>query len=284
MTTQIRFRTADSKAAWARKLNSVMSVLSPVPRQLNEVPQTLLEWQRVLNAASVALTAGGYTVARQKFRLGVPKQNWVRKLNLMAAAVYNTLGVVAILSASPTSITANGSSTSTITATVKRLDGTLVGSGVTVSWTKTVGTLSAATSTTNGSGVATITLTSATLTGTSSVTATAHGVGLSTPVVFAPGVGHVTTNVANPTSIVGNGTSTSTLTATVKDANLNLVGAGTVVNWTTDLGTLTGATSVTNASGIATNILTSAASTGTATVAATGPAGAAVNATVTLTA
>lgn len=91
----------------------------------------------------------------------------------------------------------------------------------------------------------------------------------------------VTALVAAPTSIAGNNTATSTLTATVRDGNGALVGAGVTVNWTTTAGTLTGTTSVTNGSGVATQTIKSAAA-GSATVKAAALGGSST-ATVTFT-
>src|SRR5690606_39092475 len=63
-----------------------------------------------------------------------------------------------------------------------------------------------------------------------------------------PGSAKVDTLIASPASILANGADTSTLTATVSDANGNPVGAGVEVAWS---GGVTG-TSTTNASSEAT--------------------------------
>jgi len=166
--------------------------------------------------------------------------------------------------ANPTSIVANGSSTSALTATVKDASGNPV-PGATVTWTTSAGSITAA-STTDASGVATATLTSSTTAGTATVTAKAGTAQGTASVTFTVGPAASVSVSANPTSIPANGSSTSALTATVRDAYGNLV-PGTVVTWTTSAGTVV-ASSTTNASGVATSTLTSSTTAGTATVTA----------------
>jgi len=74
------------------------------------------------------------------------------------------------LTANPGSILANGSSTSTITATVNDMCGTPVTDGTVVTWSTTIGTINPSSTTTGG--IATTTLTSSTTPGTATVTAT----------------------------------------------------------------------------------------------------------------
>jgi len=79
------------------------------------------------------------------------------------------------------------------------------------------------------------------------------------------------TVAASPTTIPAAGGTTSTITATVKDANGNNVSDGTSVTITTTLGTLTGNTqsvAVTTTNGTATTTLTGAGNPGVATVTA----------------
>ncbi|ALS68415.1 hypothetical protein AT395_25065 (plasmid) [Pandoraea apista] len=185
-----------------------------------------------------------------------------------------TAGVVSLM-ANPISITANGSSTSALTASVKDASGNTVGAGVTVNWSTTAGSLTGTSSVTDASGIATMTLKSATTAGTATVTAAAVAGSKTASVAFVPdtATAGVVSLVANPTSIAANGSSTSTLTATVKDANGNALGAGIAVNWSTTAGSLTGTSSVTNASGVATMTLTSPTTVGVATVTAAAVAG-----------
>lgn len=91
------------------------------------------------------------------------------------------------------------------------------------------------------------------------------------------------TAAANPASIAANGTSTSLVSATVKDADGNNVGAGVTVTWSkTGGGTLSAASTATNSSGVASVTVTSPTTAGSSTVTATSGA-ATGNATVTFT-
>ncbi|MGY4533411.1 hypothetical protein ACVW0Y_002543, partial [Pseudomonas sp. TE3786] len=140
--------------------------------------------------------------------------------------------------------------------------------GATVNWTTTGGTLDKTSSVTAANGVASAVLTSSTTPGTATVTATsgtAHG---STAVTFVAVAAATVTTTASPTSIVANGTSTSAISAVAKDAQDNPV-PGVTVNWTTTAGTLDKTSSVTDANGVASAVLTSPTTVGTATVTAT---------------
>jgi adhesin/invasin len=174
------------------------------------------------------------------------------------------------LVASPASIEANGSSTSTLTATVKDVNGNTVGAGIVVAWSTTGGTLTGDTSTTDNSGTASMVLTSSTMAGAVTVQAKNGAAQDSATVTFTAGLPAAGTDglklVATPASIEANGTSTSTLNATVKDANGNLVAAGVVVTWSTTAGALTSNTSTTDDSGVASMVLTSATVAGAGTV------------------
>jgi adhesin/invasin len=186
-----------------------------------------------------------------------------------AAGAASALTVVA----TPDSIAANGTSTSTLSATVKDAHGNLVGAGTTVAWTTNAGDLASPSSTTNASGVASVLLTSSTTAGTATVQASVGSVSGSGSVTFTVGAANKLDLSASPTSIEANGTSTTTLSATVKDAHNNPVGSGTTVAWTTSAGKLASPTSVTNGSGVATVVLTSSTTVGEATVqASTGAA------------
>jgi hypothetical protein len=85
--------------------------------------------------------------------------------------------------ANPTSITADGTSTAALTATVLDADGNPL-SGVTVGFTTSLGTLTTPSAVTNALGVATDTLTSSATPGTATVTATSGGVQGTTSVTF----------------------------------------------------------------------------------------------------
>lgn len=86
MPDPIRFRTQDTRQKWATKINAL--AVPPLPK-LREVPQTLTQWAKELNALSRAASAAGYVVPAlaQVFRLSDTRQLWARKLNLIAVAL-----------------------------------------------------------------------------------------------------------------------------------------------------------------------------------------------------
>jgi len=179
------------------------------------------------------------------------------------AAVQFTLGPVnagaSKAVASPTSVPADGTSTSTITVTLNDATNNPVsGKSVTLTAGSGSSTITTLNGTTNASGQATFTVKDSvaevvtytakdatdniTVTQTATVTFTAGTVDAGTSTV-----------VANPTSVTANGTSTSTITVTLKDGNSNQV-SGKTVSLTAGSGssTITTVSSTTNASGQAT--------------------------------
>ncbi len=161
------------------------------------------------------------------------------------------------VSASPESVAANGTATSTITATVYGAymnsdgQGYLAPTGATLIFDTTLGTLTNNMGSTNGLGMATDTISSkqaglATVTASSpdfSATGTAQ-------INFLPvgAVGETVAVTAVPGSVPADGESISTVTALVKTAGAPV--AGVPVTFTTTLGTLgTPETQVTNAQG-----------------------------------
>jgi adhesin/invasin len=159
--------------------------------------------------------------------------------------------------------------TSTLTATVTDQYNNNVANGTVVTFATTLGRLDGGTVTkTTSSGVAMATLTSQ-LPGTATLTATADSVSDTVDVTFNPGPPYTVTLTANPTSILVGGF-TSTLTITVTDQFNNNVANGTIVTFTTSLGSLNGGTvTKTTASGVATATLTSGNIAGVAAVTAT---------------
>ena len=168
------------------------------------------------------------------------------------------------LQANPSSITADGTSTSTITATVSDIYGNRV-SGATVNFTTTSGSISSSSNTTEANGIATSTLTSSTTSGTATITARSGSAVNSINVEFKPSGPASVSVSANPDSITADGTSTSTITATVKDGNGNIVADGTIVTFNSTGGTIS-PSSATTVSGIATTALTSSTTVGEVTV------------------
>jgi hypothetical protein len=142
-----------------------------------------------------------------------------------------------LVDAAPASVTANGSSSSTITVRLKDDQGNnLTTGGDNVSVSTTLGTVGTVTD--NGNGTYTASLTS-TVTGASILRGTVNtGLIVDSAVVqFVPGPASLVTSTisASPEAIIANGGSTSRITVQLKDAfNNNLTaGAGAVVLSTT---------------------------------------------------
>jgi len=152
---------------------------------------------------------------------------------------------------------------------------------VTFAITGGTGTLSATTATTNGSGVATVTLNS-TSANTVTVTATAtNAAGTSTPIISTPVQVAFTPNPIAPAtvtvsassaSIPADGTTASTITATVTNYAGTAL-SGVAVSFTTTGGTLgTASAATTDANGKVTIPLTSSTTVGSVTVTASATA------------
>jgi len=175
---------------------------------------------------------------------------------------------------------ANGADSITYSVIVKDATGNVL-ADQTVQWESTLGSLSAVTSKTDSSGVATIELSS--ITSGSAVVSAALAM---KPAVNAQAVNFSadgsTAKIessdlkADKTNIVADASDAATFTARVKDANGNPV-SGQNVSWTTDHGTLSVSSSVTNGSGDAFVKLTGTAA-GTAQVTAAANGNTAVNA------
>jgi hypothetical protein len=175
------------------------------------------------------------------------------------------------LSASPNTIPADGTTSSTIEATARDVGGRPM-PGQTITFTTDLGTVDPLSAVTDGRGVATTSL-SASTTGTATVRGTATGgaygqvqVALSAPTP------PLVTLAASPPAIPADGSTTSTISATVQSAGGTLL-FGQTVSFTTDLGTLDPPSAVTDKNGVATARL-SATTAGTATVRGTTASGA----------
>ncbi|WP_199275425.1 inverse autotransporter beta domain-containing protein, partial [Pseudomonas corrugata] len=179
------------------------------------------------------------------------------------------------LVATPTSILADGKATSTLVATVIDKNGNELGAGIPVTWKSTNGTLSSASTVTNEASQATVLLTSPIQVGNASVTAQAVAGSADAKVEFVADIANarILSLVAAPSVIPADGTATSLLTATIVDTNGNPVGAGVPVSWSTTDGTLSMATSVTDASSKALVALKSSTKMGSAQVTAKASAG-----------
>jgi len=186
---------------------------------------------------------------------------------VLANLVEKSWGAPAVITttAEPPTITADGTSTSFISAKVTDAESNFV-VGEPVTFTTTLGTITPS-ATTDASGTATAILTSTTTLGTAEILATAGDVTGTVSVAFEAGPPTNIQLTAAPSSIVADGSSTSVITATVTDAKDHPV-VGETVTFTTTAGTITPLSTITNEDGQATATLTSATSTGTATVTA----------------
>lgn len=181
------------------------------------------------------------------------------------------------ITASPTSIVADGASTSTITVQLKDAGGSNIPvGGATVTLATNRGSLSPVTDQANGTYTAT--LTSSGTPGLANITGTVGGevIDDDANVTFtAPSSPANTTITPSAASIVANGVSTSTITVQVKDTdNVNVTNGGETVRLSTDKGTFTGScttacTPADNANGTYSMVLTSSTTVGTATVTGT---------------
>ena len=182
------------------------------------------------------------------------------------------------LSVDTNTIVANNTEIATYTALVKDANGNPV-PNFSVGWTTTHGTLSGTSSDTDANGNATITL-KGTIMGSAQVVATANGGSENAPLVNLMAditTAKVTTVTSSLAKMTGTGTESSIQTAMVTDANGNILPAGQTVNWSTTIGTMSSATTQTDASGKTTSTLSgtiaSGASNGTAIVTAAATAG-----------
>ena len=177
------------------------------------------------------------------------------------------------ITAAPTSIPADGSSTSTITVELRDASGTpLTSGGHTVQLSTTAGTLGSPV-TDNGDGTYTTALTAPSTAGSATVSGTVGGSPITdtATVTFTgpgPPSGATSQITASPTSIPANGTSTSTITVELRDASgTSLTTGGATVALSTTAGSLSGVTD--NGNGTYTATLTSASTGGSATVSGT---------------
>lgn len=150
-----------------------------------------------------------------------------------SATVNFTVGAASALqstiSASPTSLTADGSSTSTITVQVKDGAGNdITSGGDTVVLSSNLGSIGSVTD--NSNGTYTATLTAGTVAGPATVTATLNGDLMENSVVVTllpgPLSAAQTLITASPSAIIANGSSQSLITVQAADANGNFLISG----------------------------------------------------------
>jgi adhesin/invasin len=175
------------------------------------------------------------------------------------------------VSLNPASIAADGSSPSTATATVSDANGNLVPND-SLAFTSNDPRQGVSGTTVNGNGSYSATVTSSTTVGSPTITATDSSVspnvtGTATLQQTAGPATSVTV-VMNPTSILANGTSQSTGTATVKDAQGHLLPSETV-SFSSNAGNRISSPVVNHSNGTYSVTVTSTATAGTPTITAT---------------
>ena len=179
---------------------------------------------------------------------------------------------VSTVSSSPASVTADGSTSSTVTVTATDVYGNpIAGASTTLSQGSGSSSIAPASVNTDGSGVAAFTVTD-TLAETVTYQATVAStlMNQTANVQFVPGPADAahTTITALPTSVPSDGVSTSTITVQAKDAqDNNLTSSGGVVTLSTDHGSLSAVTN--NNNGTYTATLTASNAIETATVSGT---------------
>jgi len=209
---------------------------------------TIISGTGSLSGASAA-TSGGY--ASVTYTAGNTAGSVV--IRAMAASSVSDTVIVTLVSgvvgsitvtANPTSVPADGASSSAITAEIKDTAGKPVQKGFSAVFTTTLGKFSNGSttqtaSTADDTGIVTVSLIADADPGTATVTATSGGVSQTVEVEFT-GAGEVDTIEvsANPASIPADGASTSTITALVKTAD-NQVVQGASVTFTTSRGSIT---------------------------------------------
>lgn len=165
------------------------------------------------------------------------------------------------LAADPTTLVADGSSTSVLTASVTSAGTPLAGE--TVTFSTTLGTIHPATGVTNAAGVVTATLTSSQALGTAEVGAHTGTASDELSIPFIPGpLGEIEAS-ASPAILTADGSSQSTISALASDGYGHPL-MGIQVEFTATLGSISPLSATTDLNGLATAVFTSGTVTGTA--------------------
>jgi adhesin/invasin len=170
------------------------------------------------------------------------------------------------VAAAPASIPADGTSKGTVTATLKDAGNNPVTNATVAFGTETGGDISFGAVTNHGDGTYTSQYTASNTPGVETITATGGGKSGTTDITeFGPATS--ITMALQPATVVANGTSTSTATATVKDAGGNLV-TNETVTFSTD-GDASPAATVNHADGTYSSLIKSSKTADTETITAT---------------
>jgi adhesin/invasin len=163
---------------------------------------------------------------------------------------------VVLFTASPLTIQANGIETSSLTATVRDAYGNNVGANVSVQLSTELGFIPEGVRVlTDNYGIARATLRGE-FAGTTVTKARVDGPidpgkVVNIELLGDPATASVVQVKSSSATILANDVETSTLTATVRDIRGDNVGSGVTVSWSTNLGTLSTSTSLTDTNGIA---------------------------------
>lgn len=186
----------------------------------------------------------------------------VANLTVTAGSVVDSSKSVTLISgppaqltliASPTSIVANGVSTSTLTLTMRDQNDNLVNRSVPVTVTTTAGELTGGGQSyyqTTNTGQVILTLTSITQTTLANVQALAGSLNTDVGVNFVSGPPAKITLEVTPASVYANGTNTTQLKASVRDAYDNLVSTPASVTLAAAEGTIIGGASGSTTNGV----------------------------------
>jgi adhesin/invasin len=220
------------------------------------------------NGTYTAVFTASVTTGTATISGTVNGQNLPTATVVMGAGIAST--ATTTIDASPTSIVANGISTSTITVRLRDAEGNLLTTGgATIVLAASTGTIGVVTDNNNGTYTATYTSPVLTSGSPAVISGTLNGSAIldtaQIALISGPANGANSTMTASPNTIPANGTSTSTITVTLRDVNGNLVlSGGNTVLLNTNLGSLGSVTN--NGNGTYTAILTSSVTTGTATI------------------
>lgn len=269
--------------------NSGNSVITVTVRDSNGNPvpaNTPVGWSTNLGTLSAPLT---YTDANGIATVTLSSTT-TGTANVVATAAQGSMNTNVTFSVDSTILAPINLTNSAITAVADDLDtisfevdvqdsyGNKAPVNTVVNWSTNLGTLGSLTSLTDANGKAYMTLRSG-MAGVANVVALSGVGSVNTSITFTSNItSHVVSVTPTQPVVVASNSTSTTLRATVLDSNNQPVENATV-NWSSTLGTLSAATSVTNASGIA-EITLSSVTAGTATVSATAETGAAQTTTV----
>lgn len=272
--------------------NISTSVISATVHDVNGNPvpaNTPVAWTTTVGVLSAATTytdaAGNTSVSIKSVNSGNALVTATATQGYMSTNIIFTVDSSTFtpvnLSSSVISAIADNTDTISFDVDIQDANGNPAPANTTVSWTTSLGVLGSAQSLTDSNGHTTMTLKSNTAGVANVIVSTTFGSApisvTFTPVASTANVFSVTSAVTN---ILANNTATTVFSATVHDSN-NQVVSNATVNWSTTLGNLSNATSVTNANGVAVITLSGTVA-GTATVSATSDIGTAKTANVQL--